>query len=89
MGSVKFEVKAGEVTDLGKLAGPDALTPVSSDMNVDPRLAQWKVAPARYSPIGKLPNYFGVNVTRVQPIPSVIGYDRDRIIDLTGGQSPS
>ena len=88
MGSVAFDVKAGEVADLGMLVAPDGLMPVTDAMPTDARLAQWTVRPAHYRAVGKLPNYFGVNVSRIQPIPSVIAYDRDRIVDLAP-QSPA
>lgn len=89
MGSVKFDVKAGEVVDLGTLNAPDGLVPFRNGMAVDPRLSQWTVKPATFKPVGKLPNYFGVNVTRIQPIESVIAYDRDKILDATKPQPSS
>jgi len=82
MGSVRFEAKAGEVTDLGTLTGVNALTPVTPEVATDPRLAQWTIRPARYRAVGKLPNFHGVPVTRIMPIAGVLAYDRDRIIDL-------
>ena len=89
MGSVKFDVKAGEVADLGTLNAPDRLMPFRDGMAIDQRLSQWTVKPATFRPVGKLPNYFGVNVTRIQPIESVIAYDRDKILDATKPQPPS
>ncbi|MGE4323862.1 MAG: hypothetical protein AB7E60_12655 [Sphingobium sp.] len=88
MGSVRFSVQAGVVTDLGAFVRgkgeiPDlVLEPASPDMATDPRLAEWTVKPADYRAAGKLPNYFGGIVGRINPIDGVIGYDRDRIIDL-------
>ena len=82
MGSVKFTVRAGEVTDLGTIGlGTALLTPVMSSDAVDPRLAGWTIHPADYHAVGKLPNYFGGPVSRINPIPGVIAFDRDRIID--------
>lgn len=89
MGSVKFDVKAGEVVDMGTLNAPDGLIPFRDGMSTDPRLSQWTVKPATFRPVGKLPNYFGVNVTRIQPIESVIAYDRDKILDVTQQQPSS
>lgn len=105
MGSVKFTVRAGEITDLGvilsKGAAPTAAVvgdssmpttsvPVSflgaapAGMVLDPRIASLPMRRPELQPAGKLPNYYGVEVGRVPAIPGVIGYDRDRIVDLTG-----
>jgi hypothetical protein len=32
-----------------------------------------------------MPNYFGVLIDRLAPIPGVLGYERDRVIDLANG----
>lgn len=58
---------------------------VPSDLPLDPRLAGAKVAPARFRPIGKLPNYYGVTIARIPAMPGIFRYDRDRIVDLTTG----
>ena len=99
MGSVRFEVKAGEIVDLGELAGaglfeavPDFeslavdaahIVPATSEMPVDARLAGQKIVPAQYRPAGKLPNYYGVSIDRLAAIPGVMRYERDNIVDLT------
>jgi hypothetical protein len=98
LGSVSFEVKAGEVTDISALAmlpaeeTPDGVPQVAGKMKdgavlppVDPRLASATVTPARFSPVGKSPNYFGLAITRMPAVPGVMRYDRDRVVDLTGG----
>jgi hypothetical protein len=98
LGSVSFEVKAGEVTDISALAmiapeeTPDGVPQVAGKVKdgavlppVDPRLANATVTTARFSPVGKAPNYFGLAITRMPAIPGVMRYDRDRVVDLTGG----
>ncbi len=111
MGSVAFEVKAGQVTDLGylralmpeevkvqegdatglfdseKVEGYQVLQPAPASWTLDPRLAGATVVPAKFWPVGKMPNYFGVSVGRMPPLAGVMRYDRDRIIDLTGAQT--
>lgn len=97
MGSVSFEVKAGEVTDLGMIASArptieasssaKALFAPASDSMLDPRLASAKIRPAVFRAAGKSPNFFGGAISRVPAMPGVIAYDRDRIIDLGGGGS--
>jgi hypothetical protein len=98
LGSVSFDVKAGEVTDISTLAmiapedAPDGVPQVAGKMKdgavlppVDPRLASAKVTPASFRPVGKSPNYFGLAITRMPAVPGVMRYDRDRVVDLTGG----
>lgn len=63
--------------------------PYDSSMAIDPRLTSFKVAPAQFRPAGPVPNYFGVQVDRMTAIPGVLGYERDKIVDLAataGGQ---
>lgn len=105
MGSVKFEAKAGQVTDIGVLlvhAAPREsrpaddssapqismtfFTPAPAAMLLDPRLAGLPVQLAKFQPVGKLPNYFGVTIGRMPEMPGVMRYERDRIVDLTAGQ---
>lgn len=111
MGTVSFEVKAGEVVDVGSVTTSSdplimprmlesakaeeveglrsgaltmiRLTPPNSSMPVDPRLGSYKVVPASFKAAGPVPNYYGVQVDRMTAIPGVLGYDRDKIIDLT------
>nr|WP_246623226.1 hypothetical protein [Sphingomonas colocasiae] len=98
MGSVSFEARAGEIADMGTLlVKPEGvateaegirslnfqLVPATADMAVDARLKDVAIRPAAYRPIGKLPNYYGIEVGRIAAMPGVIGYDRDRIVDLT------
>ena len=98
MGSVSFEVKAGEVTDISALAmlapeeTPDGVLLVGGKMKdgatlppMDTRLAGMTVKPASFRPVGKSPNYFGLAITRMPAVPGVMRYERDRVVDLTGG----
>ena len=114
MGTVKFEVKAGEITDLGNslLALPKAEPPfdVATQMLMadeaerkakgkEPRVIQpalaygvpesLKALPARQAELqasGKLNNYYGITISRIAPIPGVLGYRRDTVLDLRTGQ---
>lgn len=92
MGSVRFEAKAGEIVDLGTLEPMPAASganPATMDRfvrpggDIDPRLKDFTIRPAVFRPAGKLPNYFGVTISRVPAIEGVMRYDRDRIVDLT------
>ena len=96
MGSVGFDVRAGEITDLGHVklmpaTEVDLKAPVPplfepATMPLDPRLASATVRPAAFRPVGKLPNYFGLTISRVGEMPGVLRYDRDRIVDLTAAR---
>ena len=62
------------------------LVPAGADVALDPRLSGARIVPAKFRPIGKLPNYFGVTVNRMPAMPGVMRYDRDRIVDLTAAK---
>jgi hypothetical protein len=120
MGTVQFEVKAGEITDLGnslialgKREPPyDVSTQMAMEQEVERRakgkeVRAWppplahgvpeslKALPAREAELqasGKLNNFFGITITRMAPIPGVLGYRRDTVLDLRNGkdvESPS
>jgi hypothetical protein len=64
------------------------LAPVAADTAVDPRLASLPRAPAVYRAAGKIPNYWGIAVSRLPAVPGVLAYDRDRIIDAATPAAP-
>lgn len=110
MGSVKFEVKAGVITNLGnylfaaplaekqktaplldirhnggmngfKVEVPIASSPVSFELPNS--LANWPSAKTEFSASGKLNNFYGLMISRLPPVPGILAYERDRIVDLT------
>lgn len=118
MGSVKFEVRPGVVTDVGTYlyAAPQPAPPydfatlaamrladerkAEGKADADPllkvafglpeSLKSWPSAQAEFHASGKLNNYYGMPITRIAPIPGVIGYRRDTAIDLrTNADIPS
>ncbi len=108
MGSVRFEVQAGQIVDLGQIQYPAleaqrAHSPPASGrvphMNIAPwvasmampvRLNNLPVVPARYEATGKMPNWFGVQVQRLPAMEGVLGYERDRVMDLrTNADAPA
>jgi len=46
------------------------------------RVAASAIEPARFVPMPELPNWFRNQINRVMPIPAVLGYERERMIDL-------
>lgn len=75
---------AGDSTRPADLTTQQLFTAAGVDSPSDPRLAAARIVPARFAPVGKLPNYFGLTIGRVPAMPGVMRYDRDRIVDLTG-----
>jgi hypothetical protein len=53
----------------------------------DPRLPADLLVEANFRAMPSLPNWFGAEVNRLQPIPGVLDYDRDKVIDLKAGQA--
>ncbi len=111
MGSVRFDVAAGGITDMGRIindAGahlrrfddqaepqmdpdnavtPFTIEPAMTGAQRDPRLVGVTVTPAVYAAGRRFPNYFGLVVDRVNPMPGVIAYRRDVIIDFRADQA--
>ena len=118
MGSVRFEVKPGTITDLGNslvaASAPEppfdvqtqdalrradekaakdgapqadrALTnPNTLAYGLPDTLKAWPAMRGEFSASGKMNNYFGLMITRMQPIPGVLGYRRDAVVDLRSG----
>jgi len=95
MGTVSFEVRAGQVTNLGELIPPAAgttgfaIVPASAPLPMLPPFTDSVAAPATYHAGGKLPNLLGVEIDRMAPIPGVLGYERDNVIDLASVPAPA
>lgn len=77
--------RAGQPAASTSAAIADApfLMTTPADVPGDPRLELWTTVPARFVAAGKVPNHLGVMIGRIPPMPGVIGYDRDRILDLS------
>lgn len=100
MGSVKFEVKAGEITSIGDMmlerwAGDDAMRqanafwdeeggriPEPIDYSVPASLGALPVVNADFRAAGKRNNHFRATVRRLPPMPGVMRYERDTVIDV-------
>lgn len=112
MGTVKFEVKAGVITDLGDFlmtvtrrdglsgkdkidragglfsSSPDGRGEVGAEAaryGVPPSLSALPAVRAEFHASGKINNFDNVMINRVRPIPGILGYDRDTVIDLRTG----
>lgn len=95
MGSFWFEVKAGEIANLGDMVytlGMDTLGPVPGvsprefdldtvDYTLPNSLSAYPNRIVEINPYGKSKNFFGVTIGRSPPIKGVLRYDRGKIID--------
>jgi hypothetical protein len=62
-----------------------ALEPAAPAMAVPARLAGLPRVAASYRASGKVDNFFGVMVERLTPVPGVLAYQRDQVIDARSG----
>ena len=113
MGSVKFEVKAGVITDLGDFLltvarrdgligfdqidrepdvfstssdGQGEIKPEAATYGAPASLQALPTVRAEFTASGKMDNIYNAMVNRVRPIPGILGYHRDDVIDLRTGQ---
>jgi hypothetical protein len=116
LGTVRFEVKPGVVTDLGNslseaprwesendvarlqmkdlnakrvAAGKEPIKTLASGQvkyGLPASLRNWPSVQAELHASPKMNNYYGVLVSRVAPIPGVLGYHRDVVVDERTGR---
>jgi hypothetical protein len=103
MGSVRFDVPAGRIIDIGEIRysadrtrevprrnmTSQFLVPATADSPRPDRLSGLPVVPAELRAAGKMPNFFAVEIDRHPPIDGVLAYDRDRIVDLRTEAAPA
>lgn len=74
----------------GAPAVPSAeIRPYDPAMPRPARLAGLPVVPAAFRAADKMPNYFGILIDRHPPVPGVLRYQRDRVIDERTGGDPA
>lgn len=117
MGTVRFEAKAGVITDLGHLATdrvdqrstiPElrdvtgrggrvngllfllvaTIRPDAETASVPATLRNLPRVPADFRAFGKFVNRIAETVNRMAPIPGVLAYDEDRVIDVKAALKP-
>lgn len=59
-----------------------AVRPAAAGTPLPPGLGNATVVPADYRAVGKFPNYFRTMISRLNPVPGVLEYERDRVIDV-------
>lgn len=80
-------VDAQKRSDAGKDAKLDQFAAPALDMTVPDSLKGGPVLNAQLQAHGKFSNYFGGEVSRLAPIPGVLSYRRDTVIDERTGQA--
>lgn len=109
MGTIKFEVAPGVITNLGNAlfalprweedrGAPTPQIKENSGLNgfvidlpqqsgkldytLPAALAGYRSVTPEFFAVGKINNFYGQMIARIAPIDGVIGYDRDRVIDI-------
>jgi hypothetical protein len=78
---------AREHGERGFRLGHGVVTPAAADNRpLPPTLASLPVVPAQLRAADKMPNYFGVFIARIAPIPGILAYRRDVVVDGRTGQ---
>ena len=77
----------GAAAASGRIASMQVV-PFQGSMAVPARLGGLPVVPARFRAADKVPNYFGVEIDRHPAVAGILGYERDRVIDLGAGEPP-
>jgi hypothetical protein len=62
------------------------VVPPSDTLRRPPQFANVRVVPAQLRAADKMPNYFGVSISRLAPIPGILDYRRDIVLDGRTGQ---
>ena len=70
----------------GRLPSPTIL-PAASDAALPARLAGLPVSAAEFRAADAMPNYFGILIDRLAPMPGVLAYEQGRVVDLRGQQT--
>ena len=52
-------------------------------------LKSFPSAQADFQAVGKMSNFFGIAIARMPAIPGVLGYQRDKVIDLKAAEMPA
>ncbi len=74
----------------GKPVDPALTVRDSLAFGLPDSLKAWGAAQPEFQASGKMNNYYGIGITRMTPIPGVLAYRRDTVIDVrTGTDVPS
>jgi hypothetical protein len=68
-----------------KVELPTASSPINFDIPAS--ISKWPSVRPEFSASGKFNNFYGVMITRLPPIPDVLAYERDQVIDVRSGKN--
>jgi len=95
MGTLSFVARAGQILDAGTIRGSakdyfasPTFTPPGTQLGAIPQLAGRQSEPAAMIPVGKIANIRSAPVTRVNPVPGLLAYERDIPLDVARGSQP-
>jgi hypothetical protein len=89
LGELRLEPEAsagpaeGRFVGDGRLPSP-TIVPAGPGVALPARLAGLPVTPAEFRAADRMPNYFGILIDRLGPMPGVLAYEQGRVIDLHG-----
>jgi hypothetical protein len=78
--------RAEQRRSAGKSPGDAEPYTVDLAHGLPPAMKDWPSVTPEFHAHGKINNYQGLIVSRVGPVPGVLSYDRDRVIDAATGQ---
>jgi hypothetical protein len=80
-------IEAGAKADSFAIMMTPALSivPAEASAALPDRLKGLPVVQADLRAADKMPNYFGISISRIAPLPGVLAYERDKVIDLKAG----
>jgi hypothetical protein len=81
LASTEGEKPQGRFIANGRLPSPSVTPPVANAPRPE-RLANARFVAADLRAADRMPNYFGVLIDRLAPMPGILAYDRDEVIDL-------
>lgn len=94
MGTLGFTVRPDQIVDAGTIRGSSkdyfaspAYTPPTGSVSL-PQLAGRAIEPAVMMPVGKIANLRSYPITRLNPVPGVLAYDRDIPLDVAKANQP-
>lgn len=80
------KVSGSEIGLYRPVAGADQFGAVT--FGLPQTLQNYPSERAEFRAYGKLDNFYGVTIGRMPPVPGVLAYDRDRIVDLKANAEP-
>jgi hypothetical protein len=90
LGTIRYPINEAIAAGRPVIAGVSglsshAIVPPDASSPLPDRLAGLPVIAAELHAVDKMPNYFGIAISRVAALPGILAYQRDRVIDARTG----